>query len=280
MKNLLFRTLLVPILFCCVPGTMPSPARAADSSLTGITIPRQGQPFTQQHSNFTALLSAIATDKNIKLVPAGDVEVFIWQGDTYKPDRIKFTQSALQSALEGAGYTVKEITSNDLFYVNVFEHFGDDLPFRPALTRRPLYFQAVNAARGKALVGTWIDSESSLALGLLPVEYKAAPKAKPLPPAGAGLLIKDINDTAASLPHPSLPKFPPLGRKPRMVRGYLKDGGGRPVVGGEVAVHVSAGGGFRTTHEDRSNAQGLYEVLLPAGVAEVVQVDTDVSYNG
>lgn len=278
MKNPLLAALLVPVLFSCAPDTIGT-AWADDSALTGITIPRSGASFDGQTSNFTALLRAVATDQNIKLVPAGDVEVFVWKGDNFRRDRVKFTQSGLQSALEAAGYTVKEIT-DDIFHVNQFEHFSDDAPLRPSLTEQTHYFKAVNTKSGKALVGSWIDFDTSLTLSLLPVQYKAAPAAKPLPAAGSGLLVKDINDTAASLPRPSTPSFPNLARKPRTVRGYLKDSGGRPIVGGEVAVHVSAGGGFRTTHKARSNAQGLYEVLLPAGVAEVVQVDTDVVYNG
>ncbi|HEX8236970.1 MAG TPA: hypothetical protein VF600_13510 [Abditibacteriaceae bacterium] len=257
-------------------------ATPATSLLTGIKIPRNGEPFEEQTADFTNFLKELATQILTKMTPTGDdAEVFWWRGDNYRADRSAFARTTVQNALSAAGYSVKEITENDIHYINVYTYFERELgkPFDPA--KKSYYFSAVNAARGQAVLGTWLEANDALALGILPVQYKAAPKPKPLPGLGANVvLVKNIDDTMASLPRRALPKFPPLARKPRMVRGWLRDMGGHPIADAEVAVYSSVGGGFRTTHKARSNTQGLYEVLLPTGIAEVAQVDTDVRYNG
>jgi hypothetical protein len=60
----------------------------------------------------------------------------------------------------------------------------------------------------------------------------------------------------------------------------VRDGAGRPIAGARIAVYASAGGGFRTTHKAVTDAQGAYEVPLPAGVGEVAEGTTKVSYSG
>lgn len=110
----------------------------------------------------------------------------------------------------------------------------------------------------------------------------ASAHAAQLPPAAATsvVLVKDVNDTMKGVPPTKTPAFPPLAKKPSTVRGWVKDGAGRPIAGARVAVYSSAAGGYRTTHTGRSNAQGLYEVLLPMGVGEVAEGTCRVTYNG
>jgi hypothetical protein len=259
-----------------------SSAAPATSALTEIKVPRGGQRFTAQNEAFSGFVKELTGKIPTKMTPTGDdAEVFIWRGDNYRTDRVDFVRSTVQGQLEAAGYTVKEIKEHELDHISEYNYFdrATNPEFFP--TRTSGHFTAINAARGKAILGTWFQGDDQQVLALLPTQYKAKPKPEPLPSVGANVvLVKNIDDTMASLPRRVLPKFPPLARKPRMVRGWLRDMGGHPIANAAVAVYSSVGGGFRTTHKARSNAQGLYEVLLPTGIAEVAQVDADVSYNG
>jgi hypothetical protein len=270
----------------------PRPAFAAatlavdSSALTGVEMPKGATRFDKSDASFRGVLTALAKENVVSLPPQDDrVEVWIWQGDSYRADRVPFTKSGVKRALTAAGYTVTEIEENQLRDVNVFAHFDrevSDLPFRPSTTKRSAYFRAVHEAKGQALLGAWLEDDDALAVGFLPVEFKAKPKPAPLPAVSGTktVLVKDPNETMKGIPPTKLPAFPALTRKPGTVRGYILDGGGRPIVGAEIAVYSSVGGGFRTTHKGRSNAAGLYEVLLPAGIAEIADAKCRVVYNG
>jgi hypothetical protein len=258
---------------------------ASTSQLTGIKIPKGAASFDGARPNFSGVLLSLAKEGTVKQSPAGEAEVFAWRGDNYKPNRTEFTKTALSAALNGAGYTVKEIREDQLRDVNVFAHFDREdasLTFRPSVLKRAAYFQATNEAKGESVLGAWLEDDDALAVALLPVEFKAKPKAKPLPGVeGEGVvLVKDFTDSTKGLPAPKMPAFPRIAIKPGTVRGLAKDGGGKPIVGAQVVVHCSAGGGFRTSHKARTNAQGLYEVLLPTGIAEVVEAKANINYNG
>ncbi|HEX8463882.1 MAG TPA: hypothetical protein VF627_04625, partial [Abditibacterium sp.] len=260
MKTSLFlnRAIVLPLLLAA-PSLTNFPllnashiARADDvpiSQLTGIKVPKGAAPFNGVDANFTGILTALAKEGTVKQKPAGEAEVIAWRGDNYKPNRSAFTKTAVAAALSAAGYTVKEIEKNDLRDINVFAHFpleDTSLPFHPSLMKQDAYFQAVSEAKGKAVLGAWIEADDALALALLPVEFKAKPKAKPLPAVEGNnvILVKDFTDTTKGLPAPKLPTFAKIATKPGTVRGLAKDGAGKPIAGVTVAVHCSAGGGF------------------------------------
>lgn len=264
----------------------PPASTGGGAMLEGVTMPRGAASWNAIAEPFTGLLSALAKEKVVNLPPTGRAQVWAWKGDAFRADRVKFTVTAVESTLKSAGYTITKIDSNELRGVNAFEYFDiskGNLPFAPTLgSGMPnLYWKLTNAAKGQTLLGAFIQSDDALALGLMPVQYKAAPVAKPLPDLGDNVvLVTNFKNVSASLPALKNPTFAPSQKKPRVVRGWAKDMSGKPLAGVEVAVHCSAGGGFRTTHKGRSNAQGLYEVMLPAGVAEVVQADYKQTWNG
>ena len=266
-------------------GSPKLPVSTGGDLLVGLTMPRGAAPWNAIAAQFTGVLTDLAKQKVVKLPPTGQIaQVWAWKGDAYREDRVAFTKTAVSGALTGAGYVVSEVDANELQGVNVFEHFptdADNALFVPTLMARPSYFKATNAAKNQTLLGTYIQSDDALVLGLMPVQFKAAPVAKPLPDVGEGVvLVTNFKNVSAGLPALKNPTFAPLQPKPRTVRGWAKDMGGKALDGVEVAVQCSAGGGFRTTHKARTNAQGLYEVLLPAGVAEVVQADYQMTWNG
>ena len=286
--------LLLPVVLTApiLPDNTPLPttsvvmaADGATSSLSGITMPRGGAAFDKVDANFSHLLTGLAKEKYVSLLPLGDEpEVFLWKGSAYRADRVGFTRTALTAALTNVGYEVKEIDDNELRETNIFASFDsndESLPFKPTVLKRPQFFQATHVARGKSLIGAWIESDDALALGLLPVEFKAPKVKAALPPAPSGaFLVKDNDNTLKGLPASKLPIYPKLAPKPGTVRGMAKDSSGKPIPNVEVAVYSSIGGGVRTTHKARTNAQGLYQVLVPAGICEVAQADCTVRYNG
>ncbi len=66
---------------------------------------------------------------------------------------------------------------------------------------------------------------------------------------------------------PPLPAFAKLTAKPGVVRGYVKDSKGHPLVGAVIGVRSSAAGGFYSGASAKSNASGYYEVAVPWGAA-------------
>jgi hypothetical protein len=275
-------------LFAVAPQTaLAAPLVPAEASaLSGIAMPKGAEHFDKSDALFRGVLTALAKENVVHLAPLGDrVEVWAWRGDNYRADRVSFAKSGVKRALTAAGYTVTDIDDSELRDVNVFAHFDledNTLLFRPSTTKRASYFCAKNETKGQTLLGAWLEDDDALAVGFLPVEFKGNPKPAALPAvSGANVvLVKDINDTTKGLPPTKLPVFPALAKKPGTVRGYVKDSGGRPIAGAEIAVYSSAGGGFRTTHKGRSNANGLYEVPLPIGIAEIADAQCNVTYNG
>jgi hypothetical protein len=270
----------------------PRPAHAAPlvvvetSPLSGVEMPKGAERWNKSDALFRGVLTALAKEKIVHLAPLGDsVEVWTWRGGNYREDRVSFTKSGVKRALTVAGYEVEEVPEYEIGGLNIFSHFDLEdmsLPFRPSNTKRSNYFRATHEGKGQTILGAWLESDDAIAVGFLSVEFKGTPKPAALPAvSGANVvLVKDFNDTTKSLPAPKMPAFPTLASKPRTVRGYVLDAGGKPIVGAEVAVYTSAGGGFRTTHKGRSNATGLYEVPLPAGVAEIAEAKCNVVYNG
>lgn len=289
MKNFSHILLLAALSGTAISTLPPHVALAQEagttSQLTGITLPKGAATVTDGNDHFAGLLADLSKERCVKMSPASeDAEAYVWKDDNFKENRVPFMRTAVASKLTAAGYTVKEIDPQQLQEVNVFLRFDmsdHSLPINPSMFIRPVYFQAVNEDKGAALLGVWLQSQDTLALGLLPMEFKAKPKEAPLPDLGPGVvLVKDFHESAKGMTPLPLPSFQAIARKPSMARGFAKDGSGKPLVGVDVAVEVSAGGGFRTTHHARTNAQGLYEVLLPAGVAKVVEAKANISFNG
>ncbi|MBC7807276.1 MAG: hypothetical protein H7145_14135, partial [Akkermansiaceae bacterium] len=66
---------------------------------------------------------------------------------------------------------------------------------------------------------------------------------------------------------PPMPAFPQLTAKRGVVRGYVKDGMGRPLAGAVIGVRSSSAGGFYSGASAKSDAKGYYEVAVPWGAA-------------
>lgn len=260
--------------------------QAESSTLAGIAMPKGATHFNRIDDQIKGILNALSKEKIVGLPATTDkVEVFIWQGDNYREDRVGFTKSSLKRAFTSAGYIFTEISRDDLRETNVFEYFDlndTSLPFHPALTKRIEYFRATNESKGQTVIGVWLEDENALTVGMLPVQFKAAKKPVPLPDVtGANVvLVKDIHNTMKGIPPTKLPVYEAIAKKAGTVRGLIKDAAGKPIAGAQIAVHSSVGGGFRTTHKAVSNAKGFYEVLLPVGIAEVVEAKCTVNYNG
>lgn len=284
----LLPALLAPMLCAAVPSASnPLAPQAAfaqlKSSHLGIAVPKGGASYSEADAHFSTLLRDLAEQKIVSKAPQGEVEVFIWKGAAYREDRAAFTRSALKRALVAAGWQAKEIDSNELGGLSLSKAFDANegpLPFAPALTKKEIYFQTSNAKSGQAVVGAWLESDNAQALALLPIEF-VAPKKTIIPAAPIGTwLVRDNSDTTKGMPAPKMPAFPKMSPRPRTVRGMALNAVGKPLANVEVSVYSSIGGGVRTTHKGRTNAQGIYQVLVPAGVCEVAQADAKVSYNG
>lgn len=272
-----------------------TPALAQDavagvSPVAGVALPKGAA--LQNDAEMAAGLGKLVADgaKEFKLPPRpdgpGNAEVYFWTGAAYKPGRAPFLRTQLENALTRAGYTVKFVDPGSDNTPNAFkdyEYGTGPLNLVPGDARH-MYFYATSVAKGKSIVGAWFDQESQnrLVLAMGDAGFAGAPAETKLPDvAGPGVwLVKNLKHATEGMPSPSLPAFPKLAKKPGTVRGIVKDGSGKPIAGAHLIAWSSAAGGFRTSTEGRTNAQGIYEIPLPVGIGQIVNADCRVNYNG
>jgi hypothetical protein len=227
--------------------------------------------------------------KEFRLPPperSGDAEVYFWTGSSYKEGRARFVLTQIQSALTDAGYTVTSVNSSSENTPNVFDedaYATGDLGVVPA-DPRPEYFHATNVEKKQTIVCMFLDqaSRNRLVLAMGVAGFAGAPKISAAPAVNDPnvWVVKDFTDAGKGMPAPPTPSFAKMAPKPRTVRGMVKDGSGKPIAGARLVAWASAAGGFRTSIEGRSNAQGVYEMPLPIGICQVVNADCHVTYNG
>jgi hypothetical protein len=205
--------------------------------------------------------------KEFKLPPRpggpGKAEVYFWTGSAYKPGRAPFMRTLLQNALTEAGYDnyklVDPSMDNTPNAFKDYEYGTGALDFVPADARH-LYFYATSAKTGKSVVGAWFDQESKnrLVLVLGEAGTVSAPAETKIPDVSGPdvWLVKNLKNATQGMPPAPLPSFPAMTPKPGTVRGRVLDGGGKPIVGAHLIAWASAAGGFRTSTEGRTNAQG------------------------
>ena len=278
---LLAAPLLSGILAAITPGVAVAAEAAATSPLTGIPLPKGAQRLTQNDlpGKFALLLNAAGGEIKLPAVE-GKAEVLLW---TTRPGRGPFVRTAVQTALKEAGYHVEDISEDRIYKTNPFDdQFGLSAePIRISSIDQRGYFTARNEQKRQTLVCGWILGDERIIIALAPTGFKEGPKEAPLPGvSGANvLLVKDINDAMKGIAPFKTPAFPKMAPKPGTVRGMVKDAGGNPIAGAQIIAQSSAAGGFRTDSRARTNAQGVYEVVLPVGVCQVVNADCTVRYN-
>jgi hypothetical protein len=133
------------------------------------------------------------------------------------------------------------------------------------------------------LIGLSLLAHSAFGVAIL----KAAPtQTKPLvtkstsvPVLPAVIKVADANDAMRGR-IPKNPIFPKITPKKGTVRGWIRTIDGKPLGGAQNIAQSSYAGGFRTSSKARSNAMGLYEIVLPVGICEVVNADVKIRYNG
>src|SRR5262249_32077818 len=255
---------------------------AATSQRAGVNLPRGAERKTEGDlpARFGHLLRSAGNEVK---APAGedDAEVLVW---TVKSGRARFTRSAVENALTEGGYYLADV-SDAVRDTNPYdeEQYGlEHSDVALSVMDRRSYFTATNAAKQRTLLGIWLEGDERVVLALLPARYQPKAADVPLPDvSGPGvLLVKDVRDAMKGVGLQKTPAFAKLALKPRTVRGMVRDAAGQPIAGAQIVVQSSAAGGFRTDSRARTNAQGIYEVPLPVGVAQVVNADCTVHYNG
>ncbi len=195
-------------------------------------------------------------------------------------------QTLLQSALTEAGYSVKTVDSSSENTPNIFDNdaYGTDWMDLGVTDPRPAFFHATNTKKGETLVGVWIDQESKnrLVLVLGKAGFAGAPTETTIPDVTDPNIwvVKDLKNATKGMPPAPMPVFPKMTAKPGTVRGVIKDGTGKPIAGAKLVAWTSAAGGFRTSTSGKTDAHGVYELLLPIGISQIVDADFRITYNG
>ncbi len=293
--SLLLSALLpVSMMTSVVTPALPAFAIAAEqgtSDIAGVALPKGSARWNDGglSSGLGRLLDAGAKEFNLPTRPGGPgkAEVYTWSGASYKEDRAPFMYTLLQNALTEAGYTYTLVDGSVENTPNAFDTdaYGTEPLDLAPFEGRPQYFRANNPKKGKTIVGVWFNqpSKKRLVLALGEVGFAGAPvvtKAPEIANDPTVWLVKDLKNATAGMPAPPLPAFQKLAKKPRTVRGLVLDGGGKPIAGAQLIAWASAAGGFRTSYQAKTNAQGIYEIPLPVGICQIVNADCKVNYNG
>jgi hypothetical protein len=273
---------VLTLVFAAGPEAARAQQTATGLKVAGISVSAGAVRRPEMGAGAGKLVASVARELGLPAAPAANAEVLVWAG--LKPGRPKFVRAAVENALREGGYAVAAVSEYALRETNPFdEQYGlmsgaIDL----GVTDRVSYFTAKNESKRQTLVGAWVEGETRLALALAPAGHRAEEKKAPLPDvAGPNtLLVKDNNDAMRGIAPPKAPAFPALAKKPRTLRGAVRDAAGKPIAGAQIIVQASAAGGFRTDVRARTNAQGIYEMPLPVGICQVVNADCTVRYNG
>ncbi len=78
---------------------------------------------------------------------------------------------------------------------------------------------------------------------------------------------------------PRMPKFPSLGVKNGVARGYVADLSGKPLKGAHIGVSSSLTGGFYSSGSGLTDENGYYEFTIPMGAAYFFGTATTITYN-
>lgn len=289
MKNTIRHTFLraaAPLSVCAVFAV----TAAAQSPSAGIAIPKGASPVNDSalRSGFGRFAAAEAQEFKLPARSGGPAtaDVFFWTGANYKSSRAPFVRAQLQNALTAAGYVFTEVDPSSENTPNPFDtdaYATGPLDLSPA-DGRGFYFHATNPEKKRTIVGVWLNQESQnrlvLAMGEVGYNAAAAPTKAPDTVEPGAWLVRDLANATKGMPAPPLPTFPKLAPKPGTVRGVALDGSGKPIAGAHFIAWASAAGGFRTSAEGRTNAQGIYEIQLPIGICQIVNADCRVRYNG
>jgi hypothetical protein len=280
---------LVALVSVTTPGVAYA-RQGAVSPVTGVAIPKGATPVSDPAitSGLGRLIAAGAVDFKLPPRPGGpgSAEVYTWSGAAYKPGRAPFMQTLLQSALTQAGYVVTNVDSSSENTPNTFdeEAYGTGWMKPWPADPRAVFFHATNAKKGDTIIGVWFDqaSQNRVILVLGKAGFAGAPAETKVPEVSDPnvWLVKDLKDATKGMPSAPIPTFPKIAAKPKMVRGMIKDGAGKPIAGAQLVAWTSAAGGFRTSTRGKSNAQGVYELLLPIGISQIVNADCRVNHNG
>ncbi len=271
------KTLLLKLAFVCATAALfpiaPSHAQPEGTQvavllhLAPVPAPDQTLRVEPQAvpAEVEAALEAIIEAGGPK-IQRGDSEVLAWMGPAYKRSRVPQIKKQLVAALKKTGWAYEESEAEA------------DSPD----------FTMVSVMRDRqALIGFWVETDDALMLAWTqmlaatsskptPVKTSAA-KPKPsatrspaTPPAGAKVINVSPDEyvvNAMKGTNPKIPAFTTLARKPKKVRGFVKDHNGKPLQGAVIGVRSSGVGGAQTSAIGKTDAQGYYEILVPWGAA-------------
>lgn len=283
-------------------SSMPGAAGTANAAPAGISLATEladskGATLFRDRDMSTrlgSLLRAFGEERRLPVAGSTDAQIYLWSGAGYKAGRATFWRSSLQKTLQDAGYDYADFDNHEVS-TNIYEQqyglasYDDDEPQpRRTLTLATgdafWFFSAVNKRSGQVIAGLWVDQKEAgkALLAVAPLGVKAIKTSAALPAVtGANtVLVKDINNVMKGMAAPPNPAFPKIAIKKGYARGLVKDTNGRPLQGAMITVTSSAAGGFRTSVTTKTNAQGLYEVVLPVGVCQVVDAYHRIVYNG
>lgn len=263
---------------------------ASDSPVASISLPDGAMRFAPEKipSQITDILGAMVKKGSKR----GQTEVLGWAGKDYSPERAAEYKANLSAALERAGWQYKE---------------GEQVPNTQGSTM--ISVQRTSPTR-RTLVGFWAPTNSALLLawteilsaGGAPPRGGANGNTRIVPPrgdAGEGSFVTPSPEEVRANPavsfeipggsgrhiinvskgqKPTRVSFPVLTPKAGFVRGYVKDGKGKALVGATIGVRSSATGGFYSGANGKTDAKGYYEISVPWGAAEFYNAGYSMDY--
>lgn len=123
-----------------------------------------------------------------------------------------------------------------------------------------------------------VQKPSGGAVAIQPAAH--APEQPAGPPPVVRLTVGQTPNYVNLIPKeaPPIPTFPPLEKKPGVVRGYVKDAAGKPLQGAVIGVRSSLVGGHYSGASAESDEKGYYEISVPLGAAHFYAAGYTVDY--
>lgn len=262
----IFHAIILFILLMTVSVCAQETEPTANSNLTGASLPANALRLREQSvpSEINQALVRLVAAGGGK-VRQGESEVLAWTtGAGYKKAQADRLLQELQSNLkaEGWSYQLGE-TENGVTVFSVLK----EAPQR----RVAIGFYIPN---DDALVIAWTElfpangTVSGISNAVSKLARAETPSTRNNPSAIVLNVEKDaqyVNVMGKEMP--ATPNFQALAPKPGKARGYVKDLSGKPLAGASIGVRSTAVGGFYSGGQSVTDANGYYEVQIPAGVA-------------
>ncbi|NJM53156.1 MAG: carboxypeptidase regulatory-like domain-containing protein [Blastocatellia bacterium] len=268
-RNLTALLFLGTFLFVFSTANAQDSGKATSSQITLAAMPKGAEMLLQEKipTEFNQVFDDLLKEGEVKL-SGGGREVLAWIGN-YKnqTESAKLTRQ-IQTNFLNANWQYESASSKDgVEFFNLYRE----------------------SPQKRAVIGFFVQADEVVICALMEVFQANSSKQIPVKnqpistktDASAKVVMVDKDTQSVNVmgnEMPPMPQFPALQPKAGKVRGYVKDWSGKPLAGAEIGVRSSYFASSYSGGQDKTDANGYYEITLPKGSAEIYNAGYQIAW--